>query len=111
MKIKLTRDEARAIDTRFFPYMERLCELQIETSRGLPETNINSRIIRSCLLDLIQKIKKRLLSAGNNFTITLKENEGLVFYELLMILPLDPAEVWLNNLRQQMIHHLHLQIV
>lgn len=107
MQIKLTRDEARAIVTRFIPFLEQLCQTRIQDNKANP---YSWQIIECCLQEVRIKIERRLLTEGKNFTVKNSTAQGITFYHLLLLLPLDPADVWLNLLRQNIINQLHLQL-
>lgn len=117
MIVNLTRDEARAVETRFFPYLENLLITKVNDAKQFPFTGrkedpiyLSVRIVQCCFLELKKIIARRLLSDAKKFKLKITNAQGITFYKLLLILPLDPAEVWLHTLRQQIITQLDPQL-
>lgn len=109
VKIKLDRDQARAIQKRFFPYLVQLCNIKIDTSNDERE-RLNAMLIKSVAIEVRLKFDRRLVSFANRFNISFSDCEAIVLYHLLMSLPLDSKDVWLQQLRQSLISRLYQHI-
>lgn len=110
MKLKLERDQARAIRQDFFPYLESLCEMHYQDTRQDTNMNLTVLVIRSLFIDLVKHFDQKLLTTANNFTFKLSDAHGITLYLLLMQLPLRLDQYWLVNLRQLVVDTLHHQM-
>lgn len=107
--LKLTRDQARAVQQNFCPYLERLCESKIRLAVSEDERLIYM-IIRCLFLDIYRMLSKKLLSDAIRFKLQLSEAEGVTLYKLLIAFPLPSDQVWYINLRQMIIDVIHSQL-
>lgn len=110
MKLKLTRDEARAIQQNFFPYMMQVCDMQIRQTQYNEGENMIFRIIRCIVFDIIRKFDLKLIGFANKFQFDLKEREAIVMYRMLLSQPIDQKNVWMQNLRDRVVAILYQQL-
>ncbi len=109
MQIKLTRDQTRGVQLHFFPYLVAVCEMKVEHNAGNEDLLNNKMLI--CLLHEIKRIfERKLLSLPNKFTFKFSDDQGIVFYKLLMNIPLPADRFWLVNLRDHICDTLHKQM-
>lgn len=99
IRIKLTRDEARACQQYFFIYLQQVCEMKIRHADKQDEI-----LYQYVICDLFNQVQlqfeKKLLTAANNLTFKLTVSQGIVLFKLLEALPLDQKDIWLIQLRQ-----------
>lgn len=107
--IPLQRDQARAVQQNFCPYLERYCETKIRTAVSEDERLIYM-IIRSLFLDVYKMICKKLLTDAKHFKFKLTEAEAIAMYKLLIALPIQADQFWYCNLRQTIIDIIHSQL-
>jgi hypothetical protein len=105
MIVKLDRDQARCIQQNFFPYMELLVQNRIDHS-SIDQT-LNCRLINSIFQEVKLVIDKKLVTTGNQFTIKFSIAQSIVFYQLLMELPINSKEIFLINFRFWICDHLN----
>lgn len=110
--LKLTRDEARTIDHYFFSYLDRLIFTFKPIGVKEKEEEILSNIFLKDIFTQIDKIiKRKLISSSAKFKIKLTNSQAVVLYRILMLLPLDPNDIYLINLRNSTINYLHKELL
>lgn len=107
--IPLQRDQARAVQQNFCPYLERYCEAKIKTAVSEDERLIYM-IIRSLFLDVYKMISKKLLTDAKQFKFKLSEAEAIALYKLLIAFPIKVDQFWYVNLRQTIVDVIHGQL-
>lgn len=110
MKIKVTRDEARAVQQNFFPFLQQLCDMRIRQADHDDDLLFLARLFACIFRDIKRKFDLRLVGFSQLFKIELKEHEAIVFYKLLLSVKLDPQNVWLIHLRQKLIEELFIYL-
>lgn len=109
MQIKLTRDQCRSVQNHFFPYLVQVCAMKVDHPADSEELLTNKIIV--CILQEIRIIfERKLLTKSNNFLFRFSDAQGIIFYKLLMNLPLQADRFWLINLRSFICDRLHLQM-
>lgn len=109
MQIKLTRDQARSVQHHFFPYLVAVCEMKVEHPAG-SEDLLNNKMIVCILQEIRVLFEKKLLTRSNKFLFRFSDAQGIIFYKLLMNLPIIADQFWLINLRLHICDVLHLQM-
>lgn len=107
--LKLDRDQARAVQATFCPYLERYCESKIINAVTEDEQLIY-KIIRCIFLDIYKMLCKKLLTDANKFTFNFSEAEAITLYKLLIAFPIKSENVWMLNLRQLITDSIHNQL-
>lgn len=111
IKIKMERDEARAIQN-FFQFWYMLCNTKkkhpdIAGSIGLQMTWV---LLESILAQVEDKFTKRLTGIAQRFIFSFTPAEASAIYTFLMAQPIPADNIWLLTLRQNMIELLQQQI-
>lgn len=99
IQIKLTRDEARAMQQYFFFYLEEVCQMKERHSSSL-EDRMNEHIITDTFHQVKILFEKKLFNTGNNLRFKLTDTQAIILYKLLMNFPLDQNNIWLLQTRQ-----------
>lgn len=110
MKLKLSRDEARCVQHNMFPYLLSWCDMQVVHTGTDQGQNLVARIIRCVARDIKLKLDKRLMGFANKFSFQFNECEVIVFYKLLLLMPIEIHEVWMLQVRQFILNQLHLYL-
>lgn len=109
IKVTLNRDQARAVQRTFCPFLERYCESKILNAVSEDEQLIY-KIIRCLFLDIYKKICKKLLTDQYMLGFKFSEAEAIALYKLLIAFPIKADDVWLINLRQRITDSIHNQL-
>lgn len=110
MQIKLTRDQARAVQRNFLNYLGQVAEMKVLDSAKNIDENLNCRVIRSLMRDIAKKYEKKLLTAANTLRFNFTDAEGITLYKMLMAVPVPADQFWYCNLRTHICDTLHRQI-
>jgi hypothetical protein len=97
--IKLERDEARAIQQYFFPYLVEVCRLKKRDAADQDET-LTQIIIIDTFDQVCKLFEKKLSNISNVLHFKFTDAQAIVLYKLLMNMPIENQNVWLVNLRQ-----------
>lgn len=111
IKIKLERDQARAIQQYFHPYLVQLCDTRVKDCFGDIDATLNARAMQSLFLQVAKIIDKRLLTQAMEFNLAFTYAESLAYYTILMQLPILSNQVYLVNLRQLVCDTIHNQLI
>jgi len=109
IKIKLTRDEARTVDS-FFDYWFLLCDSKAKHPMNVERDIMMWILLRSVLIHSRKKFLSRLNGFAQRFTFSFNDFEAITLIEFLKMQPIPLDQVWLCNLRQRIIDTLHPQI-
>lgn len=97
--LKIYRDDLRELQLRFFPYMQRWCEMKEDTA-GHDMALYLSAVIIHCHFQEVKKIvDKKLNGIANRFTLKLTRAQGSSFYQLLMNFPIEVTQYYQLKLR------------
>jgi hypothetical protein len=108
--LKLERDQARAVQHTFCPFLERYCESKI-INAVCDDEKLIYQIIRSIFLDIYKMVCKKLLTDANKFTFNFSEAEAITLYKLLIVFPIKSDQVWHINLRQMITDSIYNQLI
>jgi hypothetical protein len=108
--LKLERDQARAVQDTFFPYIHELCRFRIKN-----EGNINSKLMERIVYTVFDTVAKlfsrKLNTTGNKFTFNFTEGQAITLYMFIIMVPIQQEQVWYMNLRNLIVNSLHQQIL
>lgn len=110
--VKVIRDQARAVQENFFPFMELLCKTRIKETEdaGQFNENMNEIIVDSLLAEIKSEFETRLGFQANGFIIGFSQPQAIAFLKLLSQLPPNTAFPYLNDLRSFFITELENQV-
>src|SRR5438874_9104894 len=108
---KLTRDDARIIDRDFLPYMVMLAQAKLRSAPSLSNQYFIRKMFLSLMLEIQLKFKKKLLDPSSKIKFTFSEAHGIAFYIFLMKRPVDPDQVYVSLLRQQICDLIYKQLL
>lgn len=111
IEIKLTRDQARAVQQSFFPYLEMLTDLKIRENLENVDAVLSHRALKILFMQVVKQFNKKLDTQAMKFTFFLPLPNALAFYNLLNELPLQGHEVYALNLRQHLVSVIHRQMM
>jgi len=111
VKVKLYRDEARAIQI-FFNYWYLLCDSKANhpDNAGVETQQMMWMLLASVLCQVEKKFNKRLSGFANRFFFSFTTSEAITLYTFLLSHPISSEQVWLSQLRQTTVDILHKQV-
>lgn len=112
--LRTGRQGLEAARLYFFPFMRqwKLTHLANLANRSPQSGEYLLAVAANCLIDEVILIaeKKIINTTGKAAKLKLTDAQGIVFFRMLIILPLPPSEVYLNNLRNHWIEQIDLQL-
>lgn len=108
--ITLHRDQARAVQETFLPYMAMLCQTHIRNADGEELRIFNCRAVHCLFLAIEMKFYAKLNTKALNLRFKFTYAEALAFYTLLEDLPLNANQEWLVSLRELIREDLHTKL-
>jgi hypothetical protein len=109
--LKLTRDNARIIERDFLPYMIMLAQSKLRSAESLSNQYFIRKMFLSLMLEIQLKFKKKLLESSAKIKFTFSEAHAIAFYIFLMKRPVDPDQVYVSLLRQQVCDLIYKQLL
>ncbi|MBG9376957.1 hypothetical protein I5907_11990 [Panacibacter sp. DH6] len=111
MKLKLSRDEARLADEKFFGPILMIYKMKVRDAPTWSAEWCNQKVLLSLIIDVRVAFKKKLLSSSNTFIFNFSDGHGIALYHLLMQYPVDTYSVYNVLTRQKICNTLHAQII
>src|SRR5687768_12351483 len=111
MKLKISRQHADAISSQFMPHILVLHDARLRETVNNPNEQLINKILKSILCDLDIMFKRRMLTKTRVFTIDFSDAQGIVFYMCMLSFPVPSHQIYLHNLRNQVVQELHKQII
>ena len=109
MKLFLTRQYLEDLCRHFLPYMIRVLEARLRSSRHTDQES-QAIVCLSVLEDLELMFQRKTLTVQKKFTIKLKKAEAVILMELMKQFPLMEKDFWRMNLRNYIIDQLYQQL-
>lgn len=109
MKLFLTRQYLEDLCSYFLPYMIRVMEARLRTSRNT-DREAEAIVCLSVLEDLEHMFQRKKLTVQKKFTIKLKKAEVVILMELMKRFPLMNQDIWRINLCNNIIDQLYQQL-
>lgn len=106
LKLTLHRDEARALQT-FFPYLRELVKMRIRDHENNIDLHLSFRAQFVLFDNVCRMFQKKLVTDSKRISLKLPFPESLAFYVLLKSMLINEREIYLLNIRQQVIGKLH----
>lgn len=111
IRIRLSRDQARHAQEKYFPYMMMLAKFKVREAYGRDNDLALAKMLLSLLHDVHIMFAKKLLTTPDKYTFRLTVAQGICFYYFLMQVPIDNTNVYTNNLRQIMCDVLYRECI
>lgn len=108
--VKLTRDEARAMQQYFFHYLHDVCCMKERQATDM-ENKMSEHLIKDTFHQVRIIFEKKLFNKGNNIKFNFTDSQAIILYKLLLHIGIDDRNVWLQQLRQLFCNLLYEQIV
>lgn len=115
ISLSVYRQDIEAMDQFFFRYIEQLKETNLVNVAHHPVHSAEylSVLAINCIIAELQKLidKKLVNTSGPSQKIKLSDAQAVVFYKLLLALPLPTDAFYLNKLRNDLIEQLDGQLI
>lgn len=111
VRFKLSRDQAREIEEKFFPYMMLAEKMKLRDARMHEYEFFITKMKISLLHDIIITFKRKLLTDQKKFLFKFPDHHGICLYQLLIKQPVDSTRVYDVWLRQNLMNVLHKQLL
>jgi hypothetical protein len=111
VRFKLSRDQCREIEERFFPYMLMSEKMRLRDARMHEYAFFVSKMKLSMLNEIIITFKRKLLTTQDKFLFKFSDHTGVCFYQFLNVQPIDQTRVYDVRLRQILMEALHKQLL
>ncbi len=99
IRLPLQRDDARELEKKFIPYLQRLCEMKEDTSGHDMALYLSGVIIHCHLLEVKKILEKKLKGTAALLSLKLTRAQGSSFYQLLMNFPIESNRYYQLKLR------------
>jgi len=107
--VKLTRDEARAVQQYFFLFLDQLSSYKLKYADTEEE-----RLQQYLILDQYDQVKKlfekKLLGTSNSLLFNFTDSQAIILHKLLLNLPIEAKDVYLVSLRILICNLIYAQI-
>ncbi len=110
MQLKINRQYLEDLSSYFMPFMLKTIESKARLHEGT-EMELLDKICYSVLKDIELTLARKKLTLQRNFSIKLKDSEGIILMKGLINFPLPPDHFWRHNLRNQIIEQVDKQIL
>ena len=114
MQLITTKQHFEAISIilqNYFPLLKKTLLKDCKRYSKLSTDYLGARVFVSVIDELLIVIQKRALKNSINFTLKLSECQGIFFFQTLISMPVNSADVYTNNVRNNYIDQLNKQII
>lgn len=115
IELKTNRQDLETVRKHFFPFIELLQQTRLNNVAHVSTQSdeyLNCLAINCITDEIFEAVDKKLLKgSADTLKLKLSEAQAIVFFRLLILLPIPPAEFYMQKLRTDLIEQLDSELI